>query len=75
MSRVEVLTEQEVLALPVTIDLTTAAKALGIGKSVAYDLAARDAFPVRTRRYGKKYRIMRSDLLAHLGIQDPARSG
>ena len=33
------MTEEEVLALPVTVDLMTTARALGIGRTRAYELA------------------------------------
>jgi len=61
----------EALALPVTVDVATAARAFGIGKSKAYDLIARQEFPVQPRRVGSTWRILRADLLAALGI-DPA---
>lgn len=40
------LTRAELLALPVTVDVPTAARALGLGRSTAYELARRDEFPV-----------------------------
>jgi excisionase family DNA binding protein len=66
------MTEQEVLELPVTIDLLTSARALGISRSEAYILARSGRFPVPTYRVGNRYRIRRSDLLTFLRITDPA---
>lgn len=61
-------TRAELLALPVTIDIKTAARALGIGAATAYRLAAAEAFPVRIFRVGASYRIPTAALLDHLGI-------
>ena len=51
------LTRAELLALPVTVDVPTAARALGLGRSTAYELARRDEFPCRVLRVGNSYRI------------------
>jgi hypothetical protein len=64
------MTREEVLALPVTVDLLTTAKALGIGRSMAYELAQRGEYPLPLYRVGQRYRATRADLLATLGIQD-----
>ena len=64
-------TVEEVLALPVTVDLMTTARALGISKTVAYHLARTGQYPVPLYRVGTRYRCLRSVLLAHLGIADP----
>ncbi len=67
----EGLTRGELLALPAVVDVTTAARALGLGRSTAYELARRDEFPCRVIRVGSSYRIPTADLLRVLGI-DPA---
>ena len=36
----------ELLALPLIVDIGTAARALGLGRSTGYELARRDAVPV-----------------------------
>ena len=62
------MTRDEVLALPVAFPLyPTAARAFGIGRTVAYQLAARDEFPCRVRRVGNCWRVTRADLLRALG--------
>lgn len=71
------LTRAELLALPVVVDVTTAARALRLGRSTAYELARRGEFPCRVLRVGSSYRIPTADLLRVLGIepasgQDPA---
>lgn len=53
--------------LPLTLDVIAAAKMLGIGRSLAYDLVKRDQFPVRVLRIGHKLRIPTADLLTYLG--------
>jgi len=40
-----------------TVDLMTAARALGLGRTKAYELARRDQFPCRVIRIGDTYRI------------------
>jgi hypothetical protein len=65
----EGLTRAELLALPVVVDVPTAARALGLGRSTAYELARRDEFPCRVIRAGSSYRIPTADLLRVLGIE------
>jgi hypothetical protein len=67
-------TVEEVLALPVTVDLMTTARALGISKTVAYHLARTGRYPVPLYKVGARYRCLRSALLAHLGIADATAS-
>ncbi|WP_374118276.1 helix-turn-helix domain-containing protein [Streptomyces sp. MAR25Y5] len=62
----------ELLALPAAVDLATAARALNVGRTTAYDLAKRGQFPVPTLRLGVQYRVRRADLLNLLGIEQPA---
>lgn len=51
-----------------TVDLMTAARALGLGRTKAYDLARRDQFPCRVIRIGETYRIPTPGLLQLLGV-------
>jgi excisionase family DNA binding protein len=62
------MTRAELLALPVSVDLTTAARALGLGRSTAYELARRREFPCRVLRVGSSYRVPTADLLRSLGV-------
>jgi hypothetical protein len=41
------LSRAELLALPVTVNVPTAARALGLGRPTAYELARRGEFPCR----------------------------
>lgn len=64
------MTKDELLSLPVTVDLVTAGRAFGIGRSGSYDLAARGEFPCRIVRAGRALRVPRAELLRVLGIAD-----
>jgi excisionase family DNA binding protein len=49
-----------------TVSLPHAGRVLGIGKSTAYELAARGEFPVRVLQLGRKKLVSRSELEAFL---------
>ena len=66
------LTIDELLHMPATIDITTAARALGIGRSTGYELARRGEFPCRVIPVGSSYRVPTADLLRVLGIEPAA---
>ncbi len=68
------MTRSELLALHVAVDLTTAARALGLGRSTAYELARRREFPCRVLQVGSSYRVPTADLLRVLGITPAIRS-
>ena len=64
----ESLTFPELFNLPVTIDMRTAAAALGISINTAYRLALSDNFPCPYLRLGARYRIPTRQLMQSLGI-------
>lgn len=64
------MTLSELLAMPVTVDIGTAARALGLGRSTGYELARRGEFPCRVLHVGSSYRVPTAELLRTLGI-DP----
>jgi excisionase family DNA binding protein len=64
------MTTAELLALPVAMDLVTAGRALGLGRTLAFELARAGEFPVPVLRLGTRYRVTRADLLKTLGL-DP----
>ena len=74
MRQVE-MTRTELLALPVSVDLVTAARAFRIGRTKAHELARAGEFPVPVLRLGSTYRVTRSDLLRALGEADAAPRG
>ncbi|QTE02018.1 DNA-binding protein [Streptomyces cyanogenus] len=69
------LTFREVLDLPVSVDLRTAARAYGMCLATAYRLVALGTFPCETVRVGRRHRVLTARLLASLGIEErPARA-
>jgi hypothetical protein len=69
------LTVRDLHDLPPTIDLMTAARALGIGRTKAYELARNDEFPVRIIRIGDQYRVSTPDLCRLLGTDVASHTG
>lgn len=69
------MTMEELHALPVSVDLVTAGRAFGIGRTKAFELAKLDKFPCRVLRVGEKYRVPRSALFEALGIDTAAALG
>ncbi|MET9263839.1 DNA-binding protein [Amycolatopsis sp. NPDC004079] len=65
---VDVLTLGEVEALPAIVDLDTARRALGIGRTKAYALARAGSFPCPVVRVGAAYRVPTAGLLRLLEI-------
>jgi len=65
----DAMTRAELRALPAVIDVATAARALGLGRSTAYDLARRGKFPCRVLHIGSSYRVPTAELLRVLGIE------
>jgi hypothetical protein len=65
------MTPAEVLALPAVVDVPTAGRALGIGETLAYELAKNNEFPCKVLRLGRLYRIPRAGLLEVLGLATP----
>lgn len=61
----------EVLALPAAVDLTTAARAFGIGRNKAYELAAADKFPVSVLTLGRQMRCTKAEICEALGLPLP----
>jgi hypothetical protein len=63
-------TLERVHALGMTTDLETAATILGIGRTLAYELAKNNQFPVRILRLGRRTRISVPELVAYLTGDD-----
>ncbi|MFE2559863.1 helix-turn-helix domain-containing protein [Streptomyces sp. NPDC059352] len=62
------MTRNELLALPASVDLVTAGRAFGVGRTTAYTLARSGEFPCAVIRAGKAYRVITADLLRVLQI-------
>lgn len=64
-----VWTADQVATLPAVIPLwPTAGEVLGIGRSLAYELARRGEFPVPVLRVGTQYRVPTAALRELLGV-------
>ncbi len=54
--------------LPPTVDIVTAARILGVGRTVAYELARDGTWPTPVIHVGRKIRVPTAPLLALLGV-------
>ena len=61
------LTLAQVRKLPATIDVPTAARALGIGKSTLYEAIKLGSSPVKTLTVQRRVVVLTADLLRVLG--------
>ncbi|MBA9007309.1 helix-turn-helix domain-containing protein [Thermomonospora cellulosilytica] len=68
----ETLKLAELTELPSVVDIMTAARALGLSRTHAYDLAKRGEFPCKVLRIGTSYRVPTANLLTLLGMATPA---
>jgi hypothetical protein len=66
------MTVEEILGLPVSTDIATTARALGIGRTTAHELARKGNFPCQLIKVGGQYRVPRAELLRMLCIEDRA---
>ncbi|GAA4607778.1 helix-turn-helix domain-containing protein [Actinoallomurus liliacearum] len=64
----EALSLADISTLPAVVDLVTAGRALGIGRTKSYELARSGQFPCRIIRIGKTYMVPTAELLALLGL-------
>ncbi len=67
----QALTLAEVAGLPSVTDLVTAGRALGIGRTKAYDLARAGQFPCPVIRVGSSWLVPTAGLLVVLGLPVP----
>ena len=65
-----VLDSAEPRPAPETCSVETAAARLGIGRSLAYELARQNALPVPVLRFGRKLAIPTRALDRVLGVED-----
>jgi hypothetical protein len=66
------MSDEDVLALPVTVDLVTAGRAFGLGRTKAYELAREGGFPCPVLPLGHRLVVTKANLLRALGITVPA---
>ncbi|KUN32579.1 integrase [Streptomyces corchorusii] len=69
---VQALTTADLLDLPPTIDVETAARAFGIGRTLAYQLVRKGQFPCQVIPAGRAYRVVTADLRRVLQVTAPA---
>jgi hypothetical protein len=69
------MTEAELLALPSAVDLATAGRAFGIGRTKAYELVRLGEFPVAVLRVGRTFRVPKAAILEALGVKSAASAG
>jgi hypothetical protein len=66
------MTEAELLALPPAVDLATAGRAFGIGRTKAFELARTGKFPVKVLQVGQKFRVPKTAILEALDVKPSA---
>ena len=66
---------EELQRLPVSVDLPTAGRAFGIGRTKAHELARRGEFSCRVLRVGAKYRVPRAAIFEALGLGSADHEG
>lgn len=62
------MSEAELLSLPVSVDLVTAGRAFGLGRTKAFELAQAGDFPCTVLTIGRRLRVPRSAIFEALGI-------
>jgi predicted DNA-binding transcriptional regulator AlpA len=67
----DLLTRDELGALPTVLDVPTAARVLGIGRTMAYELVRTGTWPSPVLRVGRLVKIPTASLLAVLGEKRP----
>jgi len=55
-------------SLPPTVGVEAAARVLGCGRTLAYELIQRGEFPCRVLRLGRRYLIPTAELLKTIGL-------
>lgn len=66
----EPMSREELAALPTTTTIETAARALGLGRTRAYQLARENRFPCKIIRIGTTYHVVTADLLRLLAVTE-----
>lgn len=65
-------TLEDVRSWPATVDVETAARALGIGRTTAYEWIKTAQFPVRVISVGRRHRVVTAGLVRLLGETETA---
>ena len=67
------ITNREVHALPVVVDILTAGKVFGLARNTTYELVRRDEFPCPVLKVGSRYNETKTATLEALGIAHPGK--
>jgi predicted DNA-binding transcriptional regulator AlpA len=70
-SKIIPFTEEELRALPPAVDLPTAGRAWGLGRTMSYQLARAGEFPCPVVPLGHRFKVTKVNLLRALGIEMP----
>ncbi|MGA5599667.1 DNA-binding protein [Streptomyces griseoincarnatus] len=70
---VQTLRTADLLDLPPTVDVETAGRFLGIGRTLAYQLVRQNKFPCKVIPVGRAYRVVTSDLRNVLGVPESSQ--
>ena len=62
------MTNEELRGLPVVVDLTTAARAVGIGRTTAYEMVRAGRWPTPVLHIGSRIKVPTAPLLDLLGL-------
>ncbi len=62
------MTADEVRALPAVVDLATAARVLGVGRSAAYELVRTGTWPTPVLRLGRLIKVPSAPLVELIGL-------
>ncbi len=62
---------EDVRAWPVTVDVPTAGRAFGVGRTEAYRMVREGRFPVPVLRIGRYLRVARAGVLAAIQTRAP----
>lgn len=62
------MTRAELLALPASVGVEVAFRAIGVGRSKGYEMLRADELPFQVLRLGSTYRVPTAPLLTLLGI-------
>ncbi len=71
LTQAQILTIAETAGLPAVTDLATAARALGLSRNKAYQLAGAGQFPCPVFRAGNNWKVPTAGLLTLLGLPVP----
>lgn len=69
------MTRQELASLPPVIDISTACRVLGLGRSAAYELVRTGQWPTPVLRLGRLIKVPSAPLLELLGVPTPKHGG